>query len=66
MILPPNCPSMCMNRERIQRENEKKENNKTKIKKKIKSKKNYYKRQEEIGKQQIIDDFTKQYNENKK
>ena len=57
---------MCMNRERIKRENEKKENNKTKKEKKKKAKINYYKRQEEIEKQQILDYFTKQYNENKK
>jgi len=57
---------MCMNRERIKRENEKKENNKTKKEKKKKATINYYNRQEKIEKQQMLDDFTKQYNENKK
>ena len=57
---------MCMNRERIKRENEKKENNKTKKENKKKATINYYNRQEKIEKQQMLDDFTKQYNENKK
>ena len=57
---------MCMNRERIKRENEKKGNNKTKKEKKKKATRNYYNRQEKIEKQQMLDDFTKQYNENKK
>ena len=57
---------MCMNRERIKRENEKKKNNKTKKEKKKEATINYYNRQEKIEKQQMLDDFTKQYNENKK
>ena len=57
---------LCMDRERIKREYEKKENNKTKKEKKKKAKINYYKRQEEIEKQQILDDFTNQYIKNKK